>query len=122
MKRRIRTCIFRPYQKGMGPSFILHMFENTKDAFVYVGRGNWTRPKVGYELRVRENGKSVVLFQGDDYMPSPLHDPDSDTSVSHLIGFLTSVGESYNEAQVNFCRSHGETLRLCVDDRFGEKQ
>lgn len=105
----IRTVIFRPYRKGMGPVFTLRMF----------GAGD----RIAYTLRAE--GKTI--FEGSDFRCSPLDCEDSDESVKALMGFLTlrpgdtdrEYFEDYTEDQLEFCSLHAETLSCEVGSRFG---
>lgn len=116
----IRKCIFRPYRKGQGPVFTLSLIDD--DTF-RDGR-YW----IHYRLRMKPVvGKSVMLFEGNDFGSSPLHGTDSDESVSALMGFLTvrpgdtdaEYFDSYTQEQLAYCDEHAESLGLAVCDRFG---
>lgn len=128
MKERIRTVLFKPYAKGRGPTFILHMFDIGQNVSRYRGGGLFSKPKIGYELRIRENGKSVIMFKGEDFGCSPLHAIDSDATVKSLMTFLTlrpgdtdwDYFKNYTPGQFAYCERHAEALSLCVMDRFGE--
>jgi hypothetical protein len=112
---KMRTVRFHPYRKGCGPTFTLNLF--------YLGHD-----RIGYELRMRENGISSLLFSGSDFRPSPMHSVDGDDAVKSLMGFLTlRPGDTdadyfadYTEEQMAFCQQHGEYLSFEVLQRFGE--
>lgn len=112
---RMRTVNFKPYRRGMGPSFTLCLY--------YLGH-----EKIGYELLMRENGKSVVLFSAADFRPSPMHSVDGDDAVKALMSFLTlrpgdtdrEYFDNYSPEQMEYCQAHAETLSIEVLNRFGE--
>jgi|GEM_PF-6019620 len=83
LRDAVRTVRFAPFNTGYGASWTLRLFDDGR----YVGDG---REYIGYELRQHENGITTVLFEGDDFSPSPLDDPFSDEAVLSLIGFLTA--------------------------------
>src|SRR2546427_812398 len=82
--------MFRPYRKGMGPTFSLTMWDTGRRNSL----GKWL---LGYSLTMHDKytgpGCSpsfrTVLFEGQDYGCSPLHAIDSDASVEGLMSFLT---------------------------------
>lgn len=82
MRDKLRRVILRPYRKGHGPTFILDTFATGR-----TDRRGQTR--IAYTLKMRENGRSVVLFTGEDFCSSPMDADDSDASVASLLGFLT---------------------------------
>jgi hypothetical protein len=59
-----------------------------------------------------------LIFEGNDYSPSPLHDPADDDSVAGLLGFLSLKPgdtdrewfESYTPRQLAWCQEHGDHL------------
>lgn len=112
---KMRTVRFRPYRKGMGPSFTLNLY--------YLGH-----ERIGYEFRMREHGMSKLIFSGDDFRPSPLHSVDSNETVAALMSFLTlrpgdtdaDYFANYTEKQMEFAQQHGEMLSWEVTNRFGE--
>jgi hypothetical protein len=105
MKDRIRTCHFRPYRKGCGPTFTLEVFPGES-------------PRLGYILSQRESDRRVTIFSGDDFRPSPLHAEDSDEPIRALMGFLCLKPgdtdpehfEGYNATQHEFADQHAEAL------------
>jgi hypothetical protein len=120
----IRTCHFRPYMKGQGPTFALRLYDAGRPH--RPGAPQWG---VAYVLTMRESGGgSVELFRGDDFGCSPLHGIDSDECVAGVMGFLTlrpgdtddEYFEGYSEAQREFASQHAEALGSEVLHRFGE--
>ncbi len=116
--RRVRLT---PYKKGAGPTFTLVMYATS--------RRDWRdQTRIGYRLTMRERGKTVVLFAGEDFSGSPLRSDDSDETVAALLGFLTlRPGDTdadyfakYTDAQKAFCDAHAETLGAEAITRFGE--
>lgn len=121
MRDKLRRVILRPYRKGHGPAFILDTFATE--------RTDWRgQTRIAYTLKMRENGRSVVLFEGVDFAGSPMHADDSSASVASLLGFLTlrpgdtdaEYFEKYTPGQLAYCNRHAETLACYVADRFGE--
>lgn len=121
MTERIRRVVLRPYRRGMGPAFILDLFDDSRPDW----RGSWY---ITYRLTMREGRKSTVLFEGSDYSPGPGNTTDGDASVRGLLGFLTlrpgdtdrEYFEGYTEAQRDYCDAHAEALANEVYNRFGE--
>ena len=123
MTNTLRRCIFRPYRKGMGPSFELHMWDTGR----MDSRG---QTYIGYILHGRacKGAPAVELFKGEDFTGSPLHADDSDKTVAGLMGFLTlRPGDTdrehfatYTALQLDYCKNHAESLSCEVTNRFGE--
>jgi hypothetical protein len=123
----MRTVHLRPYLKGLGPTFTLRLYDT--------GETDWRGvPNLAYTLSMRTppphgNGSKVVLFEGEDYCPSPSTAIDSDASIAGLLGFLTlHPGDTdreyfaeYTKAQLEFCEHHAEILSCYCHDRFGEE-
>ncbi len=113
----IRRVRFAPYRKGMGPTFTLT---------IHGVASMFPRVKPAYTLTQRENGKTSVLFHGDDFGPSPLHCSDDDATIAALMGFLTlrpgntddEYFADYTPAQLAYCQQHAETLGAEVVNRF----
>src|SRR5688572_16036720 len=113
----IRRVIFKPYLKGMGPTFALTLWDlNERDCL--------GKQKFAYRLNM---GKKTI-FQGGDFACSPMYPIDSDSCVSSLMGFLTCKPgdtddcyfETYSQEQLDFCDQHAESLSCEVYNRFGE--
>src|SRR5439155_26090849 len=77
-RMRIPLVRFRPYRRGHGPTFSLEWSE-------VLGQSE----RIGYALRQHDHRKTVVIFEGRDFRPSPLHAWDSDETVAAIMGFLT---------------------------------
>lgn len=115
MQDYLRKCIFRPYAKGMGPSFVLTLHDMS-----WQDEDNY---RVSYSLKA--DGK--VIFKGDDFFPGPFSAVDSNASVAALMDFLTlrpgdtdkEYFENYTPDQRAFCAQHAEALGLEVMQRFG---
>lgn len=114
----IRRCIFKPYLKGQGPTFILTLWDiNRRD---HLGKNM---------LKYRLNMGRKTLFQGEDFACSPMDAIDSDACVNSIMGFLTlRPGDTdqdyfynYTLEQREFCEQHAENLSYAVLDRLGEK-
>jgi hypothetical protein len=116
---KVRTVRFRPYLKGKGPSFTLHLYDvNASDDAGRYG--------VGYRLMM---GRKVI-FECLDSKGCPYghHSVDGDKAVRNVMGWLTlKPGDTdadyfaaYSPEQLDFCRSYAEALQLEVMHRFGE--
>jgi len=117
----LRTVHLRPYAKGHGPTFTLR----TRDT----GRTDRLGKSIlEYAFTMRENGKTVTLFEGADFACSPMHAIDSDAACASLLGFLTlrpgdtdrEYFEEYTAQQLDYCSKHAEALSCAVMDRFGD--
>ena len=68
-----------------------------------------SRPKLGYKLF----SGGTLIFQGEDFGPSPMHAIDSDAAAFALLGFLTlkpgdtdrEYFQDYTPAQLEWCQS-----------------
>jgi hypothetical protein len=118
----LRRCVFRPYRKGMGPTFALTTWATD-------GRDNRGCTTIAYRLVMSTDAGPVVLFEGADFHGSPMHGDDSDDNVASLMTFLTlrpgdtdaEYFENYTDAQRDFADAHAEALSLEVLNRFGER-
>ena len=120
MREHIRTCVFRPYRRGMGPTFTLRLYDMGEP---YQGGPHW---RIGYTLDMSQNGRSVRLFDASDFGCAPSNAIDSDACVESLMGFLTlrpgdtdsDYFKSYSDEQRAYCDQHAEQLGACVMFRF----
>ena len=121
MRNIVRTIILAPYAKGQGPRFHLQ----TRDT----GRFDGSHTILAYTLRMKDtDGRSVVLFDGDDYGVPGHECIDSDAAMRGLLSFLTlrpgdtdsEYFEAYTDEQRAFCAKHAEALAMAAYDRFGE--
>lgn len=120
MEDRLRTIRLRPYLPGKGPSFTLET--------AVTGRTISGKDRISYRLKLHENGKTRVIFQGDDFGASPLHAIDSDETCAALLGFLTlrpgdtdkEYFENYTPEQMEFAETHAEALLAYCFGRFGD--
>jgi len=119
----MNSWTFKPYPPKRGPVFILRMGD--ADLADHYGR-----PRLCYELLQLYTDKpdeAIVLFSGDDFVPSPLIDQFGPESVAALIDFLCltpeDIGahhfEDYDAEQMNFVRKHAEFLQFDVHCRMG---
>jgi len=117
----LREARFSPFRKGMGPKFILRMWDTYKT-------DSLGKSILSYELRIIENGKSVILFTGKDYHCSPCEAIDSNDTLLGLMGFLTlkpgdtdrEYFEGYTPEQLEYCDKYAEHLDCAVHSRFGD--
>lgn len=116
-----RVVRFQPYRKGMGPTFILTLWDG------FYGRAATGQEYMRYELTMREPGrKTVVLFEGRDFGRAPGDTSDGDATVAGIMGFLTlREGDTDNEyfagytaEQLAFSEQHAEALSCEVAARF----
>ncbi len=113
----LRVIRFRPYRKGMGPTFRLTTWDTNRTGF----GGKYL---IGYRLSMGR----TVLFEGEDFGCSPMHAIDSDEAVKGIMGFLTlrpgdtdaEYFRDYTPAQLDYCAHHAEALSCEVMNRFGE--
>lgn len=121
-KELIRTVRFSPYRKGLGPIFTLHLWDLNQ-------RGEWNKHVLGYRLTMREKGKTIELFAGEDFHCAPSHAVDSDDAVEAIMSFLTlrpgdtdeEYFDGYTQVQHDYCSEHAEALSCEVISRFGER-
>jgi hypothetical protein len=81
-----------------------------------------------YPARVVERRPTRVLFAGDDIHLSAGTCTDSDRAVAEVLGWLTlkpgdtdeEFFKDYTAEQLDFARTHAETLGIHSTDRFGE--
>ena len=121
MNEVYRTVYLRPYLKGAGPSFRLRIgdvaFRNGRD-------------RISYTLEISgDDGRPPysLLFEGNDFGPSPLHAIDSDDAVASLLGFLalrpgdtdSEYFDDYTPEQIEYTEQHAEALNLAAGNRFG---
>ncbi len=123
MAEIIRRCVFHPYLKGKGPTFTLVLWDtHRRDPPHALG----SRCYLGYQLNIVENGKSRMLFTGEDFSPSPMDAVDSDAVVECLMTFLTlQPGDTdsdcfakYTPDQLEFCEKWAEALDCEVQMRY----
>lgn len=111
MREHIRTCVFRPYRKGMGPTFTLRLYDMGE---LYQGGPHW---RLAYTLDMSQNGRSVRLFDASDFGCAPCNAIDSDACIESLMGFLT-LRPGDTDEQRAYCDQHAEQLGACVMRRF----
>ena len=115
----MRRYTFRPYRVGMGPHFIL----TTWDAGKTDHRG---KHMIRYQLVMREDGNSTVLFAGEDFACSPMHAIDCVAAAECIMSFLTlrpgdtdkEYFSAYTPAQLDYCACHAEALSVAIDARW----
>ena len=116
----LRTCVFSPYRKGMGPRFRLRVWDTHRT-------DSMGKSILGYSLFSMEPGTLLEIFQGEDFHCSPMHCVDSDETITAIMGFLTlkpgdtdaEYFEDYSAAQLEYCEQHAESLYCEVMNRFG---
>ena len=109
-----RRCLFAPYTPG-GPVFVLR----TWDCNEIDPQG---KRILGYALE----SEGHVIFWGEDFHCSPLHDLASNECIRALMGFLTlRPGDTdaeyfahYTPEQLAFCHEHAEALAFEVERRY----
>jgi hypothetical protein len=78
-------------------------------------------------LAYRFTHNGTVIFEGDDYGPSPCYAVDADKNVAGLLVFLAckpgdtddEYFESYTPEQLEWAEQHGEALYLYVEELEG---
>jgi len=98
----------------MNAGDILRKVELTGTGYILTtydaGMNNAEERMVGYEFK---NPAGEVLFEGEDYRPSPCHCSNSDDALRDLIGFLTvqpgdtdeEYFKDYTPEQIDFSKS-----------------
>jgi len=117
MSKYLRTVRFKPYNKGNGPTFTLHLWRVDHPYY-----------NMGYKLLMHLEGKTITLFHGEDFRLSSLYSPGDDDSVREIMSFLClRPGDTdpdhfnqYTAIQLLFCRDYAENLLWECTCRFGE--
>jgi len=113
----LRTVHFRPYRKGMGPTFTLKTFDTGQT-------DHYGKFRIAYQLIMRGAGKRSIVFEGADFCtPQAI---DSDETIEGLMKFLTlrpgdtddEYFRGYTPEQMAYCESHAESLGYAVHCRF----
>jgi hypothetical protein len=119
-ERLLRTVHFRPYRKGMGPTFTLKTWDTYE-------RDHMGKNVLAYQLTMRTpDGKRVVLFDGADFSCAPSHAIDGNGCVESLMGFLTlrpgdtddEYFANYTPEQKEYAEQYAESLSCEVQNRF----
>ncbi len=125
----LRRCIFRPYRKGMGPTFRLVTWDT-------YGTCHGGKSRLGYRLTMHDTKggwgefpRCAVLFEGEDFGCSPMHAIDSDEAVAAIMGFLTlrpgdtdrEYFQDYTAEQLAYCSQYAEALSCEIEARFGRE-
>jgi hypothetical protein len=118
MSKTIRDSydLIRTWEDPDGHGFRLELY----DTYQSDRRG-------GTMLAYRFYVGKLLVFEGDDYSPSPMHSIDGDESVAGLLAFLslkpgdTDAGyfARYTRDQMWFAKKWGETLSLYVEELEG---
>lgn len=126
----LRVVRFRPYRKGMGPVFILKVWDtNRRDASgKWILRYRFSKGEARDQNAVGNPAVWNVIFEGSDFSCSPLHAVDSDETVKAIMGFLTLLPgdtdreyfENYSAQQMDFAQCHAEAVAMVVMEKFGE--
>jgi hypothetical protein len=120
MKEILRKCYFKPMLKGY-PTFTLETYSLGYN----FARG---KEQIGYTLKMHKaKGKTVLLFEGDEFYCSPLVAIDSNDAIKCLMSFLTlrkgdtdaEYFEKYTEEQKEYCEQYAEYLSMEVSGRYG---
>jgi len=119
-----RVVRFRPYRRGMGPTFTLTLWDGG------YGQMATGQDLMRYRLTMSEGKRRTVLFDGTDFGRAPSHASDSDACIESIMGFLclrpgdtdADYFANYTEAQRAFCEAHAATLSCEVMARFGEER
>ena len=82
--------------------------------------GAFGRCYLRYEFKEFYNGQQRLLFEGEDFSPSPMTAIDSDDALRCLLGFLTlrpgdtdeEYFENYTKDQMDFAETDAEELQM----------
>jgi hypothetical protein len=107
----------------MRPHFILQTWDANR-------RNGMGKHLLIYKLTMRENGKSVGLFAGDDFGCSPMHAIDSIATAEALMSFLTlrpgdtdaDYFKAYTPQQLDYCARYAESLSAEVGARWCDEK
>src|SRR5579864_2603979 len=103
----IGSFVFEPFIPGGGPVFVLTTWDTGR-------RDEYRKHILAYRLSMGD----VVLFEGDDYHPSPGWALDANETIACLMGFLTlKPGDTdeeyfaeYTPQQLDYCARYAEAL------------
>lgn len=111
LTEHMRTDVIRPFAVDPNPRFMLNMYKTSK----HDGRG---RGYVGYQLvQCDEGHPPITLFEGEDYLPSPLEQPFGDGSAVDLLYRLVAEGYVGKCAHMEYFFSHyAEWMLLAADE------
>ena len=130
MKSYARRVVFRPYRKGMGPTFTLTIWDDCVPSYDSAGR-----IRLRYRLtetrywQLSSRKVCTTLFDCAPGAEVCVHAAsDSDAAVKAVMGWLTlkpgdtdaEYFKDYTSDQLAFCSAHAEALQMAVIDRFGE--
>ncbi len=102
-----------------------HIRTWTEGAFRLELYDTWTSDRYGKcVLGYKFFHNDVLVFEGNDFCPSPLYSIDGDATVAALLSFLAlRPGDTdreyfadHSEAQVAFSVAHGEELGMLADE------
>ena len=112
---------------GNGVSYTLTLHYRTDHVDTYPAAYE-SRERVGYVLRMHDSSGTRVIFDGDDFRPSPSHSLDGPEAIVSLLGFL-SLGDGdtdadyfkgYTAEQLAWRDEHAEALSMvecdCTDE------
>lgn len=114
----LRRVQFSPYGAKGARFFLVTWATNRR---VEHSSGEW----IGYQLSIREQGKTRVLFTGED-IGSAMNAIDSDECVRAIMSFLTlrpgdtdaEYFRNYTEDQLEYCTHHAEYLGYAASSRY----
>mgnify|MGYP001610860389 CR=1 FL=1 len=105
-----------PYLKGKGPTFRVETWDT--------GRMERGRRYLGFRVTMTEPGKSPeVVYEGDEYSPSPSYEVDDPRTIDDIIAFFTNETddeEKRTRRQREVVSEHGDALSMEASARFGE--
>ncbi len=121
MRELLRRFRFRPYRKGMGPTFTIEVFDANREDFDTGHRRMSTR------LTMHVGRKRQVIFEDFSTAVNRWTCVDSKRALKHAAqGPCIEPGdtdseffEDYTPEQLDFATSHGEALECAIFDRFG---
>lgn len=122
----IRTVVFSPFRRGMGPRFTLRLWDTGNNDI-------YGKSCLGYQLTyAKDNGNgytTVKVFEAEDFYPSLMYPIDGDKCIVSLMNFLClqkgdtdeEYFKDYTEVQCHFRDTYAEDVAMAVLHRFGEE-
>lgn len=116
----LRDEKIEPFLRGKGPVFRLQTWLTGKTDQHPLRRGY---PLLGYRLSVKEpKGKWEVVFEGEDYSPSPGADIEGDGTLNDILAFFTSdTWEEEDDPRTTLGREiaqkYADDLSLAFEER-----
>jgi len=116
----LRDETIEPSLKGKGPVFRIQTWKTEKRD---QSRHRGGRPMLGFRITMTEPGGSPeVVYEGEEYSPSPSIELDSDRTLDDIVAFFVNDYDDENRTarQKEVVREYGDTLSAEAGTLFGE--